>query len=390
MSKLSCVKFVNVVGLEDKLKENRPLVVKLGFDPTSPDLHLGHFVALRAARAFQEDGHQVHIIVGGFTASIGDPTGRNKLRPPLTDVQIAENAATYLDQVYKVLDPEKTVIVNNNTWFSEMPAQEMLKLSGQVTLAQMLVRQDFATRFASEQPLHLHELMYPLLQGYDSVMLKADVELGGDDQLFNLQMGRVLQAKAGQAPQATCTVPLLVGLDGERKMSKSYGNHIGIGMSAEEMFGKTMSISDQLMWNWFEVLIGLDPEAHTRLREEHPMEVKKRLALNIVSTFHGVDAAKAARAAFDRKFSQHDYTDLALEAYLLPEDTRLTTMLVKLGAASSQSDAQRKIKGNGVRIDGQTVKEVGLKLTANSEILLCVGKKFAVRVAITREVQSWQ
>lgn len=384
MSALKNIAFASTVGLEEKLSLGRPLIVKLGFDPTSPDLHLGHFVALRAARAFQDQGHKVCIIVGGFTASIGDPTGRNKLRPPLTPSQIAENAETYLAQVSKVLDVETTIVQNNATWFDALSTAEMLTLSSHVTLAQMLVRQDFANRFQSEQPLHLHELMYPLLQGFDSVKLNADVELGGEDQLFNLQMGRTLQTKYGQAPQAICTVPLLVGLDGERKMSKSYGNHIGITMSAEEMFGKTMSISDDLMWNWYSVLMGASFEELSLLKASHPMAAKKGLASAIVEIFHGSAVAQETRLAFERKFSDHNFEDAPEIQYTIPDDNRLTTLLVTLGAATSQSDARRKIEGKGVRIDGATVAAASATVPAQDSFLLCVGKRFAARVVIQK------
>jgi len=306
--KQGTVEIIEEEELLKKLKEGRPLRIKAGFDPTAPDLHLGHTVLLQKLRQFQQLGHEVYFVIGDFTAMIGDPTGRSETRPPLSREEVLENAKTYEHQVFKVLIPEKTNIVFNSSWLSSLGTEGIIRLAGQYTVARMLERDDFSKRFKEGIPIYIHEFLYPLLQGYDSVFLRADVELGGTDQKFNLLVGRDLQRAYGQEPQVCITLPLLVGLDGVRKMSKSYGNYIGITERPEDMFGKVMSISDDLMWDYYLLLTDYTQEEIEDFKKNlHPMDAKKRLAHYIVSRYHSKEEADRALEFFERTFSKREF-----------------------------------------------------------------------------------
>lgn len=367
----------NNIGLEEKIKANQQLIIKLGFDPTSPDLHLGHYVVMRGARKFQDSGHQVVIIVGDFTASIGDPSGRNKLRPPLSEEEITENAKTYMDQVFLVLDKEKTKVKRNSEWLKKMSIKDMLAVLSSVTLSQILTREDFKNRFESQAPIHMHEMVYPLMQGLDSVAIKADVELGGTDQTFNLMMGRQLQKDRKQSEQAVVTFPLLVGLDGKKKMSKSLGNHIGLNETPENKFGKIMSISDETMWNYWKVLVEKTAEEIADMKNSNinPKDLKMELAENIVTLFHGVEVAKKIKEEFNQRFSKKNIINVEeLEISLEENNISLTHLIRDLNMATSISDASRKIKQNGVKINQEKVTDNMSKVSKGEEFLLQVGK----------------
>lgn len=371
--------------LVEKLKRGRPLRVKAGFDPTAPDLHLGHTVLINKLRHFQELGHHVLFLIGDFTGMIGDPTGKNTTRPPLTREEVLANAQTYREQVFKILDPEKTEICFNSTWFDTLGAAGMIRLAAQHTVARMLERDDFAKRFANNQPIAIHEFLYPLCQGYDSVALRADVELGGTDQRFNLLMGRELQKHYGQPPQCILTMPLLEGLDGVNKMSKSLGNYVGINEPPREIFGKLMSISDELMWRYFELLSFRPTDEIARFKREvvagrNPRDVKMVLAEEIVARFHGDQAARQAREEFIARFSRGQ----------LPEDmpevkvtaAPIAQILKQAGLVASTSEALRMIEGGGVRIDGTRVEDKGLVLAAGTKAVLQVGKRRFARIDV--------
>jgi tyrosyl-tRNA synthetase len=381
-----------IIGEEEllqKLKKKGKLVVKAGFDPTAPDLHLGHTVLLWKLRDFQELGHEVHFLIGDFTAMIGDPTGKNETRPPLTREEVLKNAETYAQQVFKILDPEKTVVEFNSRWLEKLSAADMIKLASKYTVARMLERDDFERRFKEGRPIHIHEFLYPLLQGYDSVVLKADVELGGTDQKFNLLMGRHLQREYGQEEQVCIMMPILEGLDGVQKMSKSLGNYIGILEPPEEQFGKVMRISDQLMWRYYRLVTRVpeeEIEAMERAVKEgklHPMEAKKRLAETIVKTFHGEEAAKKARAHFERVFSKRELPEEMPEPKItVPENPAwLPRVLKEAGLVKSTSEGRRQIKGGGVRVNGQKVLDEQAKIDLLSkEVVLQVGKRRFARI----------
>jgi len=381
-----------IIGEEEllqKLKKKGKLVVKAGFDPTAPDLHLGHTVLLWKLRDFQELGHEVHFLIGDFTAMIGDPTGKNETRPPLTREEVLKNAETYAQQVFKILDPEKTVVEFNSRWLEKLSAADMIKLASKYTVARMLERDDFEKRFKEGRPIHIHEFLYPLLQGYDSVVLKADVELGGTDQKFNLLMGRHLQREYGQEEQVCIMMPILEGLDGVQKMSKSLGNYIGILEPPEEQFGKVMRISDQLMWRYYRLVTRVpeeEIEAMERAVKEgklHPMEAKKRLAETIVKTFHGEEAAKKARAHFERVFSKRELPEEMPEPKItVPENPAwLPRVLKEAGLVKSTSEGRRQIKGGGVRVNGQKVLDEQAKIDLLSkEVVLQVGKRRFARI----------
>src|SRR5258706_7098488 len=337
---------VKEAELSAKLEKSRasgtPLRVKAGFDPTAPDLHLGHTVLLRKLKHFQDLGHQVIFLIGDFTGMIGDPTGRSVTRPPLTTEELKKNAKTYMDQVFKILSSSATEVRFNNEWFEKMKSAEWIKLTAKTTVSQMLEREEFHKRFKDEKPIALHELLYPLVQGYDSVMLKADVELGGTDQKFNLQMGRELQRAYGQESQVVLTMPILEGLDGVQKMSKSYGNAIGIKESPLEMYGKLMSISDEMMWRYYELLTDMQIAEIDRIkREAHPMQAKKDLAERIVTDFHSVEAAAKAAEDWARQFQKGGVPDEIEEVTLeIPENKlRIDKLLARVGLAESGSDA---------------------------------------------------
>lgn len=377
--------------LEARLKTGRPLRIKAGFDPTAPDLHIGHTVLLNKMRQFQDLGHQVIFLIGDFTGMIGDPTGKNVTRKALTREDVLANAETYAEQVYKVLDREKTELRFNSEWFGKMGAADMIRLAATHTVARMLERDDFQKRYKSEQPIAIHEFLYPLTQGYDSVALEADVELGGTDQKFNLLMGRALQEHHGQAPQIVLTMPLLEGLDGVNKMSKSLGNYIGINEPAIDIVTKTMKIGDDLMWRWFELLsfeVSLDEltvmKADVASGALNPREAKLRLARELATRFHDVAAAEQAIAGWNAVVTgQGDTSLLPLSDIEAPaEGFRLAALLTAAGVTPSNSEANRKIKERAVRIDGDVVEDASRVFTAGFEGVLQVGKRNFARIRL--------
>jgi tyrosyl-tRNA synthetase len=366
--------------LEKKLQRGTPLRIKAGFDPTAPDLHLGHTVLLNKMRAFQQFGHEVTFLIGDFTGLIGDPTGRNITRPPLSPEEIQANAQTYQQQVFKILDPVRTRVDFNSRWLSALSAAEFIKLAAKSTVARMLERDDFAKRYKSGQPISIHEFLYPLAQGYDSVAMHSDVELGGSDQKFNLLVGRQLQEQYGQEPQVVVTVPLLEGLDGVNKMSKSLGNYVSINEPAAEMFGKLMSISDPLMWRYFELLSFRSLGDIAALQQavadgRNPRDVKFELAREIVGRFHSPAAADQAQADFIARSDKVLPTDLPLT---LSPNPSLIANLVSAGLAASNSEARRKIAEGAVRINGVKVSDAALQLPADEDCILQIGpRRFA-------------
>ena len=375
--------------LAKKLSSGRKLRVKLGLDPTAPDLHLGHTVVINKLRDFQELGHQVQVLIGDFTGMIGDPTGKNQTRPPLTREEILKNAQTYRQQVFKILDPERTQILFNSEWSDKLGAEGMIRLASRYTVARLLERDDFSKRFRNNQPIAVHELLYPLMQGYDSVAMKADVELGGTDQKFNLLVGRELQKDAGQEPQCVLTMPLLEGLDGRDKMSKSLGNYVGIAEPPQEMFGKLMSISDTLMWRYFELLSFEPMSTIERWKKEiegggNPRDVKVRLAKEIVARFHGQPAADAAETEFDQRFRHGVLPENMPEVTVQsPAEGLALTQLLKLAQlTASTSEAARAIEQGGVKIDGERVTDRGLRLLPGKTLTVQVGKRKFARVRV--------
>jgi tyrosyl-tRNA synthetase len=372
-----------------KLRRGTPLRVKAGFDPTAPDLHLGHTVLLNKMRQFQQFGHEVIFLIGDFTGLIGDPTGRNQTRPALTPEMVEANARTYEQQVFKILDPERTRVEFNSRWLAKMPAAEFVRIAAHYTVARMLERDDFANRYKSGLPIAIHEFLYPLAQGYDSVALRADVELGGTDQKFNLLVGRQLQSAYGQEPQVVLTVPLLEGTDGVNKMSKSLGNCVGIAEPPGEMFGKIMSISDVLMWRYYELLsfrpLGdIDALKRAVAQGRNPRDVKLELAHELVARFHGAAAADQAQQGFLLRVSERAVpADLAPR--VLPvqaEGIRLPNLLKAAGLAASTSEANRKIQEGAVRIDGERVTDRGLMLRAGADVVLQLGSKRFARIKL--------
>ena len=377
-------------GLEAKLKLGRPLIVKAGFDPTAPDLHIGHTVLINKMRQFQEFGHEVVFLIGDFTGMIGDPSGKNATRPALSPEQIQANATTYESQIFKILDEKATRIEFNSKWMGDMDAAGLIKLSSHHTVARMLERDDFNKRYTGGQPISIHEFLYPIVQGYDSVALKADVELGGTDQKFNLLVGRQLQQDFGQQQQIVLTMPLLEGLDGVQKMSKSLGNYIGITDPAGEMFGKIMSISDVLMWRYFELLSfrTLEDIADVKQRVSdglNPRDAKFELALEIVERFHDAKAANAAKDEFVARFQQGAMPDEMPELELASKDGKLGIgyLLKDAGLVSSTSEAFRMIKQGAVRIDGERVEDRSLEIAAGNTSIFQVGKRKFARVSLT-------
>jgi tyrosyl-tRNA synthetase len=372
-----------------KLKSGRKLRVKLGLDPTAPDLHIGHTVVINKLRHFQDLGHQVQFLIGDFTGMIGDPTGKNQTRPPLSREQILENAKSYRAQMGKILDPEKTQVLFNSEWSDKLGAEGMIRLASRYTLARLLERDDFSRRYESGQPIAVHELLYPLMQGYDSVAMKADVELGGTDQKFNLLVGRELQRHYGQEPQVILTTPLLEGLDGKEKMSKSLGNYVGISEPPGEIFGKLMSVSDELMWRYVE-LLSFEPMATVRLwRKEvmegrNPREIKALFASEIVARFHGAAAAARAEEQFESRFRRgetpEDMPEVKLHA---PAGGILVTQALKqAGLVPSASEAQRVIEQGGVRLDGERLADKALKLGRGRTVVAQVGKRKFARITV--------
>jgi tyrosyl-tRNA synthetase len=377
--------------LEARLKLGRPLRIKAGFDPTAPDLHIGHTVLLNKMRQFQQLGHQVIFLIGDFTGMIGDPTGKNVTRKPLTRDDVAANAQTYADQVFKVLDREQTELRFNSEWFDRMDAAGMVRLAAQHTVARMLERDDFAKRFAGQQPIAIHEFLYPLVQGYDSVALRSDVELGGTDQKFNLLMGRGLQEHHGQAPQVVLTMPLLEGLDGVQKMSKSLGNYIGIAEPAIDIVTKTMKIDDPLMWRWFELLsFDVSMAELQRMRDDvatgqlNPRDAKLRLARELATRFQGEPEAEKAVAGWHAVVrGEGDTANLPMADIAVPADgLRIAALLSAAGLAGSNSEATRKLKERAVRIDGATVEDPQHMLRPGFEGVLQIGKRNFARVRL--------
>ena len=379
--------------LRERLALGRPLRIKAGFDPTAPDLHLGHTVLLNKMRQFQDLGHRVIFLIGDFTGMIGDPTGKSATRRPLTREDVEANARTYADQVFKVLDRERTELRFNSEWFGRMTAADMIRLAAQHTVARMLERDDFAKRYAAQQPIAIHEFLYPLVQGYDSVALEADVELGGTDQTFNLLMGRALQVHYGQPPQVVLTMPLLEGLDGANKMSKSLGNYIGIHEPAIDIVGKTMKIDDSLMWRWIELLsfeIGageaLQLRADVQAGRVNPREIKLRLAHELAARFHGPSEAERAVAGWQAAVrGEGDVHAVPLTEIAVAEaGMRLPAVLVAAGLAPSNSEATRKLRERAVRIDGEHVEDVARMLAPGFEGLLQIGKRNFARVRLVQ------
>ncbi len=374
--------------LRAKLGAGRPLRVKVGFDPTAPDLHLGHTVVMHKMRHFQELGHTVVFLIGDFTGRIGDPTGRSETRPPLTEEQVLANAETYKSQVFKILDPEKTVVEFNSRWLGGMNAADFIRLAANTTVARMLERDDFEKRFREQRPISIHEFLYPLCQGYDSVALRADVEMGGTDQKFNLLMGRNLQGHYGQAGQTIITMPLLEGTDGVRKMSKSYGNYVGISEAPEQMFGKLMAISDELMWRYYELLSArsLEEIAGLRARVEdgslHPKAAKEDLAAEMVARYHGEDAAKDARQGFNAVFAGGSFPeDAPVHACDAGEASAPVAVLEAAGLVKSRAEAKRLVKEGALSINGQRCGDAAAPLAPGSyEIRL--GKKRFLRLTV--------
>jgi len=382
---------LKIEELRQRLESGRPLRVKAGFDPTAPDLHLGHTVLLNKLRQFQDLGHQVIFLIGDFTGMIGDPSGKNVTRKPLSKDDVLANARTYEEQVFKVLDREKTEVRFNSEWFGKMGAADMIRLAGQHTVARMLERDDFAKRYAAQQSIALHEFLYPLVQGYDSVALEADVELGGTDQKFNLLMGRGLQEHYGQKPQIVLTMPLLEGLDGVAKMSKSLNNYIGISEPAIDMVTKTMKIGDELMWRWIELLsFEISQAEAVSLREQvaagtlNPREVKLRLARELTTRFHDADAAELAIAGWNAAVTgQGDVTLLPLQEVAIPaEGLRIGALLTAAGLTPSNSEASRKLKERAVKVDGEVVDDAQQLFVPGFEGLLQVGKRNFARVLL--------
>jgi tyrosyl-tRNA synthetase len=382
--------------LEEKLaksaKSGVPLKIKAGFDPTAPDLHLGHTVLIHKLRQFQQLGHEIYFLIGDFTGMIGDPTGKSETRKALTREDVLKNAETYKEQVFKILDPEKTKVVFNSEWLGRLSATDMIGLAAKYTVARMFEREDFGKRFANQLPISIHEFLYPLIQGYDSVALKADVELGGTDQKFNLLVGRELQREWGQVPQTVITMPLLEGLDGVNKMSKSLGNYIGINEPPDEIFGKIMSVSDELMLRYYELLSDLSlaelEKLKTGIRDGsvHPMEAKKQLGREMVGRYHGASVALAADENFVRRFRDNQIPD-DISEIVLPageEKILLCKLLTSVAVTESNSEGRRAIKQGGVKVNGEKVSDENLEIPCRGEYILQVGKRRFARVKFTK------
>jgi len=376
--------------LEKSLKTGIPLTIKAGFDPTAPDLHLGHTVLIHKLRQFQQLGHAVNFLIGDFTGMIGDPTGKSETRKALTREDVLRNAETYKEQVFKILDPEKTKVVFNSTWLDELGCGGMIALASKYTVARMLERDDFNKRYNSQQPISIHEFLYPLVQGYDSVAMKADVELGGTDQKFNLLVGRELQREWGQEPQCVLTMPLLEGLDGVNKMSKSLGNYIGINEPGDEIFGKIMSISDELMVRYYELLSDLPLADLEKLKlgladgSLHPMESKKALGREIVGRFHGAAAGRDAEEAFVKRFRDNEIpTEMPQVSYQLAEGAvLLAKAMTEAGLTKSNGEARRSIDQGGVKLNGEKVSNANLELTAGGEYIVQIGRRRFARIVV--------
>ncbi|MBU0728174.1 MAG: tyrosine--tRNA ligase [Proteobacteria bacterium] len=386
------VDVISKENLSQKLLKSKetgvPLTIKAGFDPTAPDLHLGHTVLIQKLKHFQELGHNVQFLIGDFTGMIGDPTGKSETRKVLTQEDVKKNAETYKEQIFKILDPDRTEVVFNSTWLNKLTAQEFVQLASQLTVARMLEREDFKVRFENERPISIHEFLYPLIQGYDSVVMKADVEIGGTDQLFNLLMGRDLQRAWGQEPQVVITMPLLEGLDGVNKMSKSLGNYIGITESSGDIYGKVLSVSDTLMFRYYELLSDLPQDEIATLKQQmedgkvHPKEVKQKLARELAARFYGEEEAFKAEENFDKVFKNHDLPDDIPEKKIHSEEKTiwLPRLLVDAGLADGTSEARRLIQQKAVSLDGEKVSDPEYTVETSGEVLLKVGKRRFCRV----------
>jgi tyrosyl-tRNA synthetase len=377
--------------LATSLKSGVPLTIKAGFDPTAPDLHLGHTVLIQKLRQFQQLGHEVNFLIGDFTGMIGDPSGKSETRKVLTREDVLRNAETYKEQVFKILDPERTKVVFNSTWLNELGAGGMIALASKCTMARMLERDDFHKRFTGQQPIAIHEFLYPLVQGYDSVAMKADVELGGTDQKFNLLMGRELQREWGQAPQCILTMPLLEGLDGVNKMSKSLGNYIGVNEPADEIYGKLMSISDELMIRYYELLSDMTLAELDKLKAGlkdkslHPMAAKKALGREIVSRFHGAGAGEVAEENFVKRFKENEIPDeMPQVGYNLADGSvLLAKAMTEAGLTKSNGEGRRNIDGGGVKLNGEKVSDTNLELTAAGEYIVQIGRRRFARIVVS-------
>ena len=392
--KRGCHELLVEEELGQKLAAGRPLRIKAGFDPTAPDLHLGHTVLLNKMRQLQDLGHHALFLIGDFTGMIGDPSGKNVTRPPLTREQVAENAKSYTDQVFKILRPDQTEVVFNSTWMDKLDAAGLIKLAATHTVARMLERDDFGKRYQGNQPIAIHEFLYPLIQGYDSVALKADIELGGTDQKFNLLMGRELQRHFGQSPQCVLTMPLLEGLDGVNKMSKSSGNYIGIAESPTEIFGKLMSVSDELMWRYIELLSLESLDIIRQWKQEveqgrNPRDIKVMFAQEIVSRFHSKQDAEAALADFEARFRRGALPDDIPEKILYAEADGLpiAQVLKQAGLTASTTEALRMIEQGGVKLNGEKVSDKSIKLARGETAVVQVGKRKFVRISVSGQAE---
>ncbi len=394
--KFGTVDFISDADFLKKLKmsyeKQKPLRIKFGADPSRPDIHIGHTVVINKLKTLQDLGHKVQFLIGDFTALIGDPSGRNTTRPILSREEIEENAKSYASQIFKILDPEKTEIVYNSSWLLKLTSIDFIKLSAKYTVAQMIEREDFTTRYKANTPIYLHEFIYPLCQGYDSVVLQSDLELGGTDQKFNLLVGRDLQSSYGQAPQCVLTMPILEGLDGVHKMSKSLDNYISVNESSKEMFGKTMRISDELMFRYYQLLTNITPKELAQLiadvasKKIHPREAKVNLAKTLVARFHSQAAAKAAEEEFDRIFVSKGIPD-TIEEYTIPSEGQLglVQLMTQSGLTASNGEATRLIIGGGVQIDQQKISDAKLKLDLKSgeSFVIKSGKKKFIKIVVT-------
>lgn len=388
--KRGCVELLVEKEMEDKLATGRSLIIKAGFDPTAPDLHLGHTVLIQKLRQFQQLGHDVHFLIGDFTGMIGDPTGKSETRKVLTREDVLRNAETYKEQVFKILDPEKTKVVFNSSWLNDLGCGGLIALASKYTVARMLERDDFHKRYTGQQPIAIHEFLYPLIQGYDSVAMKADVELGGTDQKFNVLMGRELQREWGQPPQCVLTMPLLEGLDGVNKMSKSLGNYIGISESPDEIFGKVMSISDSLMLRYYELLSDQSLAAIETLKAGladgslHPMAAKKALGRELVDRFHGAGQGQQAEESFVKRFKENEIPDEMPQISYAAADcpVLLVRALTEAGLTKSNGEARRSIDQSGVKLNNEKVSNVNLELTAAGEYIVQIGKRRFARIMI--------
>ncbi|WP_373999194.1 tyrosine--tRNA ligase [Bdellovibrio bacteriovorus] len=388
--KFGVAEFINDEDMLKKLKKGKPLNIKLGADPTRPDIHIGHTVVINKLRTFQELGHKVYFLIGDFTAMIGDPSGKNTTRPMLTREEIEENGRTYAKQIFKILDPEKTEIVYNSSWIGKMTPQDFIKMSAQYTVARMLEREDFTKRYRSGTPIGIHEFLYPLTQGYDSVALKADVELGGTDQKFNLLVGRDMQGSYGQEAQCILTMPILEGIDGVNKMSKSLDNYISVIDTPKDMFGKTMRISDDLMYRWYELLTDITAHQLSQLKTDvaekrkHPREVKVNLAKFLIKRFHSEAAAQAAEDEFNRIFVDKGLPDDVPEFTTDAEEIGLPALMVKAGLVASNGEGSRLIQGGGVQIDSEKISDPKLKMNLKSgeSFVIKAGKKKFAKIIV--------